>query len=120
MNCHSVHKSIELEAVRRAERINRMRWRQRNWGQVCLSPREAEALLLEMQFKQQQPVDEEGKAVPLQKAIAGQMACTQQWVSELLRNADDIFRYFAEADVPAGWRWNGLHYVLDAPVAKTG
>jgi hypothetical protein len=115
-------KPVEATTHHRLSRARRLRWRERHYGRVCLTPREYEAAMREVRLLKPLPAPHEpeadGQRFALQQTIADQMGVSRQWVSELLRNVDDLFSYFVEADVPAQWRWNGRAWWLDAPVGE--
>lgn len=115
MEAHSVDKPIERAAVKRTQRTNRLKWRQRRYGQVCLTKREYEAVTIEMKMLNTAPTKADSE-LTVQQRIARRMRVSQQWVSELLHKADDIFTYFAEEGIEAEWQRIDRDWQLCAPV----
>lgn len=114
---------IEAAAHHRIRREKRLRWRERRYGRVCLTPREYEAAMREVRLLKpmpapQEPETDRHRRLAIQQTIADQMGVSQQWISQLLQNVDDLISYFADSEVPAVWRWNGRYWWLDAPVAN--
>lgn len=114
---------VEAAAHQRIRREKRLRWRERHYGRVCLTAREYEAAMREVRLLKPLPAPHDpdadrGQRLALQQIIADQMGVSQQWISRLLRNVDDLISYFADTDAPAVWRWNGRSWWLDAPVGE--